>query len=202
MQRDSYTKMVFWLKVVFPLMALGLLSTLFLLSRSVDPIQSIPFAEKEIQERLRDQQITAPFFTGATADGDELSFFADVLTTPDGQVGLNRAENIRATLKTAQGATIRLQSKEAVIDLAKDHAQLEGDVVLITSTGYRMTSELVTSGMSSLNLHSPGPVFGTAPIGTLESGSMSITQTETSDAAQLLFTNRVKLIYRPKPLIE
>jgi len=202
MQRDRYTRIVSWLKVLFPLAALGLLSTLFLLSRAIDPGQAIPFAEKEIQDRLRDQRITAPFFTGATAKGDMISFYADVLTTPDGQVGSNRAENIRATIKTAEGVTFRLQSAVADIDLAQDHAELMSDVILMTSTGYRMTSELITSELSALNLQSPGHVYGTTPAGTLEAGAMSVQHSETGATTQLLFTNRVKLIYKPKPLSE
>jgi len=202
MQGDRYTRMVSWLKVLFPLMALALLSTLFLISRAIDPGQSIPFAEKEIQDRLRDQQVTAPFFTGASAQGDELSFYADVLTTPDGKIGSNTATNIRATIKTPDGAFYRLQSKQADIDLVEDYVKLTEDVVVMTSTGYRMTSDYMTSGLSSLNLESPGPVYGTAPEGTLEAGSMTVAKPENGGAAQLFFTNRVKLIYKPKPLIE
>lgn len=202
MQGDRYTRLISWLKVLFPLMALALLSTLFLISRAIDPGQAIPFAEKEIQDRLRDQQITAPFFTGASAQGDELTFYADVLTTPDGQIGSNRAENIRASIKTADGASYRLQSNEAEIDLAKDYVDLTDDVVIMTSSGYRMTSDHMTSGLSSLSLESPGPVYGTAPEGTLEAGAMTVSQPENGGPTQLFFTNRVKLIYKPKPLLE
>ena len=202
MQGDRYTRLVSWLKVLFPLVALALLSTLFLLSRGIDPGQSIPFAEKEIQERLRDQQITAPFFTGATAQGDELTFYADVLTTPDGKIGSNKAENVRVTITTAQGTSYRLQSNAAEIDLATNRAELTDDVVIMTSTGYRLTSDLMTSGLSSLDVESPGPVYGTAPEGTLEAGAMTVTQPQNGGATQLFFTNRVKLIYKPKPLIE
>jgi lipopolysaccharide export system protein LptC len=202
MQGDRYTRLVSWLKVLFPLMALALLSTLFLLSRGIDPGQSIPFAEKEIQERLRDQQITAPFFTGATAQGHELTFYADVLTTPDGKIGSNKAENVRVTITTTQGTSYRLQSNSAEIELATNRAELTDDVVIMTSTGYRLTSDLMTSGLSSLDVESPGPVYGTAPEGTLEAGAMTITQPQNGGATQLFFTNRVKLIYKPKPLIE
>lgn len=202
MQRDRYTRLVSWLKVLFPLMALGLLSTLFLLSHAIDPGQALPFAEKDIQDRLRDQQITGPFFSGASSSGDALSFYADVLTTPDGKVGTNRAQNLRATISTPEGTTFRLQSDMADFDLAQDYAELLGGVVFTTSTGYRLTSEKMTSELSNLNLKSPGPVFGTAPAGTLEAGAMSVTQAENDQAPQLLFTNRVKLIYKPKPLIE
>ncbi len=202
MQKDRYTRLVSLLKVLFPLTALALLSTLFLLSRAIDPGQSIPFAEKEIQDRLRDQQITGPFFTGATASGDQLSFYADVLTTPNGVVGSNKAENLRATISSQTGGTFRLQSDTADFDIAKDRAKLTGGVIMTTTTGYRMTSDMMISALSSLDLKSPGPVSGTAPAGQLDAGAMSITQTENDNAPQLLFTNRVKLVYKPKHLLE
>ena len=198
MQGDRYTRLISWLKVLFPLAALGLLSTLFLLSRAIDPGQAIPFAEKEVQDRLRDQQIPGPFFTGAPSEGDELSFYADVLTRPDGQTGMNHAENLRATINTPEGSTFRLQSDLADFDIAEDVADLLGKVILTTSTGYRLQSEKITSELSGLNIQSPGAVHGTTPGGTLEAGAMSITQTDDQIAPQLVFTNRVKLIYKPK----
>lgn len=202
MHGDSYTKLVSLLKVLFPLAALALLSTLFLLSRKIDPGQAIPFADKEIQNRLRDQQITGPFFSGATADGDQLSFYADVLTTPDGEIGSNEAQNVRATFNVIGGSTVRLQSDTARFALADDRAELEGGVVINTSTGYELMSDRMISELSSLNVESPGPVSGTSPAGTVEAGSMTISRSGDDGGAQLLFTNRVKLIYKPKPMIE
>ena len=199
---DRYTRLVSLLKVLFPLTALALLSTLFLLSRSIDPGQSLPFADKEIQERLRNQQITGPFFSGATASGDELSFYADALSMPDEDIGSNKAVNVRATISTTDGTTYRLRSGEADLALADDRAELRDDVVLTTSDGYNLRSDLITSETSKLNVQSPGPVQGTAPLGTLEAGAMSITKSDDSGGTQLLFTNRVKLVYKPKPLIE
>ena len=43
---DSYSRLVQIGKIVLPLVALGILSTLFLFSGEVDPEAAIPFAEK------------------------------------------------------------------------------------------------------------------------------------------------------------
>ena len=98
MQTDRYSKMVGWLKVLLPLIALGILSTLFLLSRVVDPEAVVPFADKEIQDRLRDQQVTGPVYSGVTADGDQLSFSAEKLTTPDIGNGTNLAQDVSVVM--------------------------------------------------------------------------------------------------------
>ncbi len=199
MASDRYSRLVSWLKVLFPLMALGILSTLFLLSRAIDPEAQIPFADKEIQDRLRDQQVTGPFFTGTTVDGDQIMFSAEKLTTPDGQIAANEAETIKAVVDVAQGTTITLTAARALFDVAKDHAELTGDVLIETSTGYRLSSDLLTSAMSSLSLTSPGPVVGNTPAGILNAGSMTLSAPKDGAPPQLIFTNGVKLVYRPKP---
>lgn len=198
MATDRYSRLIAWLKVVLPLLALALLSTLFLLSRSIEPGEVLPFADKEVQERLRGQRVTGPFFSGTTASGDRISFAAETVTTPTEEVGTNVANQIRAQLDLASGTAITLQAKTAKVDIAGDQADLTGNVIFTSSGGYRLSSDLLTSGLSALNLRSPGPVDGVAPAGTLEAGAMELTTPPEGGAPQLVFTNGVKLVYVPK----
>ncbi len=195
---DSYSRMVAWLKVIFPLAALALLSTLFLLSRSIDPQTQIPFADKEIKERLRDQHVTGPFFTGTTTDGDQISFAAEKLTTPEGQTGAHEALDIRVDMDLAGGGHISLSADQASFELAKDRAELTGAVWITTSNGYRLRSDRLVSEMTALNLISPGPVEGEGPAGQLSAGGMTLTAPKSGNSTQLIFTNGVKLVYTPR----
>ncbi|MDW4497998.1 hypothetical protein R5H30_08420 [Sulfitobacter sp. D35] len=203
MQGDAYSRLVAWLKVMLPLAALALLSTLFLLSRVVDPTASIPFAETEIQERLRDQQITAPFFSGTTADGHELTFIADKLITPAGTVGRNEAETVEVDIDTVSGGRIVMTANHASYDLGDDMTTLTGQVIVSTSAEYDVRSDNIRSRMSRLEVVSPGPVAGLSPMGELNAGAMRITAPEGESAPeQMLFTDGVKVVYLPKPLEE
>ena len=194
---DRYSRMVAWLKVLLPLMALALLSTLFLLSRNIDPMASIPFAESEIQDRLRDQQITGPFFSGSTEAGDQISFTADKMGTNDVN-GDTVAEGVSAQIDLASGARISFSADIGAINLAQDRSVLSGAVQITTSTGYTVHTNELIAAMSALNIHSPGEVKGDGPIGTLTAGSMRLHAKETDGPAQLVFTNGVKLIYDPQ----
>ncbi|APE45183.1 hypothetical protein BOO69_18480 [Sulfitobacter alexandrii] len=198
MQADRHSRMVSLLKVLFPLLALALLSTLFLLSRAVDPDSAIPFADKEIQDRLRDQQVTGPFFSGTTAQGDLISFSAEKLTTPQNEVGANRAEDVRIVMELIGGTNLTLQSDVAHFEMQKDLADLEGEVVIETSTDYRIRSDRLITQMTELDVQSPGPVRAQSPMGTLDAGSMTISSPQEGGAAQLNFTGGVKLVYDPK----
>jgi lipopolysaccharide export system protein LptC len=198
MQADRYSRMVGLLKVLLPLLALAILSTLFLLSRVIDPEAVIPFANKEIQDRLRDQQVTGPIYYGTTADGDEISFAAEKLISLQGRTGANEAENIAVTMDLASGSNIILNAARGLLDISANRVDLEGDVVITTSDGYRIESDRLITRMSVLDVDSPGPVRAKGPIGTLDAGAMSLSAGKGGTSAQLIFTNRVKLIYDPK----
>jgi len=202
MQADRYSRLVGWLKVLLPLMALGLLSTLFLLNRVIDPEAVIPFADKEIQDRLRDQQVTGPIYNAVTADGDNISFAAEKLTNPEGQTGANQAEDVEVIMELASGSNIKLSANMGILNIEKDSADLSGDVVIKTSTGYVLQSNLLITQMSTLDINSPGPVAGLGPVGTLNAGTMTIKAGKQGKPAQLVFTKGVKLVYVPKQVEE
>ncbi len=198
MQADRYSRLIGWLKVLLPLAALGLLSTLFLLSRVIDPEAVIPFADKEIQDRLRDQQVTGPIYHAVTADGDQISFAAEKLTRPEGQTGANEAEDVEVTMDLTSGASVVLNARKGQIDIEGNTADLDEDVVITTSTGYRILSDRLVTQLSTLDVTSPGPVHADGPVGTLDAGTMTINAGKAGKPAQLIFTNGVKLVYVPQ----
>ena len=57
MYDNSYSRFVALTKVILPIIALGILSTLFLFSRNIDPTQSIPYADVDVEGLAREQQI-------------------------------------------------------------------------------------------------------------------------------------------------
>lgn len=195
--RDRYSRTVALLKVAFPLAALALLSTLFLIARAMETDTAIPFAQKEIEERLRDQQITGPFFSGTTTGGDQMSFSAKKLVTLQGRVGANRAEEVSAELETAQGATFQLQADVAELDISGDAAALSGGVSMTTSTGYRITSDQIIALISKLDVTAANGVEATGPLGELTAGKMHVFTTKETDSTQMLFSGGVKLVYTP-----
>ena len=194
---DRYSRMIAFLKVLLPLMALALLSTLFLLSRNTEPMASIPFAEAEVNERMRDQQITGPFFSGSTEQGDQISFSAGKIGVADGN-GQVTANDISAQIDLSSGARLVFFADLGEVDIANDTSILSGKVLITTSTGYKINSERLVSAMTSLNMESPDKIIAEGPLGTFSAGSMRLTFSEKTKFTQMIFTNAVKLIYDPK----
>ncbi len=197
-RRDRYyPRLIAWLRIVLPLAALGLLSTLFLLSREVDPTQSIPFSQREIEDRIRDQRVTAPNFAGATQRGDFISLNATSANLDPEAPARLLAEDLRARIDLTGGARVEFNADTGVIDTDAQRARLIGGAVITSSTGYRITTDELTAAMTVLNVSTTGPVQGEGPIGQFSAGRMQLTGDPDSGHSQLLFTNGIKLVYDP-----
>ena len=202
-RRDNpYSRFVAWAKIVLPLAALALLSTVFLLARHIDPTQAIPFAEIDVEELAREQRISAPNYAGVTEDGAAISVTASTARPdPDSPERVD-ATDLEAELITATGARYQLSSQRGEIDSGADMAYLQGGVVVTTSSGYRITSDAMSTSLSRTLLESEGPVQADGPAGRLDAGSMSLAplpDAEGDDSANhlLVFNKGVKLVYTP-----
>ena len=100
---DGWSRAVGWLKVVLPLTALALLSTLFLVSKRIDPEAAIPYADVDVEARMKEPRITKPAYAGTTTDGSALVMQASEArpaTTPGAP---STAADITARLTTPDG---------------------------------------------------------------------------------------------------
>lgn len=195
---DSYSRRVAFLKVVLPLAALAILSTLFLLSNSTDQNATIPFSDAEIAERIRDQQITAPRFAGTTTGGDEV-FLSATKAVPGNSGRPDIAQDLRGEIRLAGGGTVTFASQRGWINVPDDAAFFRGEVTITTDTGYHLVTDRLTTAVRRLEIIAPSAVSGTGPLGDLQSGAMHISAPGTdASEAHLVFTDGVKLLYDPR----
>ncbi|THH34705.1 hypothetical protein E4Z66_17190 [Aliishimia ponticola] len=195
MAADRYTRMVTFFKVALPLIALAILSTLFLLSSRIRPGDNIPFAETEIDERIRGQQVTGPFFSGVTSRGDRISFSATNVVT--GEDRSQEAHDLNAQLDFSTGGSVTLEATRGKIELGNDMATLLGDILIDSTTGFRMVTNTVITSLTGIDVTAPGEVRATGPAGTLTAGQMRITSNETNGNVEILFSGGVMLVYEP-----
>lgn len=199
--RDNpYSRFVAFLKVVLPLAALGVLSTLFLLSRGNAPAPGTaePPAGLDVDQLLREQRLNAPDFAGVTRDGTAISLTADRVGRDPAAPARMRAEQVRARMELADGSYAEIVARQGSIDRTRRRAVLEGEVVLALSSGYRVTSERIVAALDETDIVSPGPVSAEGPATRLEAGSMRLWSGPAAEDGYLLdFTDGVKLVYDP-----
>ena len=195
---DSFhTHFVAWAKIILPVAALGLLSTLFLISRSVDPTANIPVAQIDLEQRAGELGVTNPSFAGVTAGGDQVRFDA-ARAKPDAQdPDRMQASAVVARIRLLGGAVIDITSDEADMYQRDATATLTGDVHVTTSTGYDIRTDTLRARYDELLAETDGPVHGTGPEGVLTAGRMRLAADEATGDAYLLFTDGVELVYKP-----
>ncbi len=182
-----------------PLSALAILATLFLLSRSEDQVATIPFTDADVSARTKGQQVTRPFFSGTTTNGDEIAVTADS-ARPGNDTTPGDADNLNARLKTADGQLITLQSDSGSLDPAGDMARFTGNVRIETSTGLVVLTDVLDAALDGIAGSTPGAVTGSGPMGELSAGNMEFSAKSGDGDLHVLFKNGVKLIYDPKQL--
>ncbi|MFC4669369.1 hypothetical protein ACFO5X_12460 [Seohaeicola nanhaiensis] len=194
---DRYSRMVAFFKVLLPLLALAILATLFLISRGVNLEAKIPFAENEVADRMRNQQITAPFYSGAAENGDAITVRAK-FARPGSNGAPAVAEVVHAKMTRTDGDIMTLDADIARLDVEEDMATFTGNVLFETSNGFSLRTEVLNSSLRGAAGSAPGPVAGNGPFGTLDAGQMEFGAKSEGEPVHLLFKQGVKLVYQPK----
>ncbi|MBN2907377.1 MAG: LPS export ABC transporter periplasmic protein LptC [Rhodobacteraceae bacterium] len=194
---NAYSRFIALAKIILPLAALGILSTLFLLSRG--PGQNMTHSGVDVDQLIREQRIGAPNYAGVTRDGTAIAVRADTARPDPDQPGRASAEAMQIRLDMPDGSHTDITAAHGAIDTPASQAVLEGGVEIVTSTGYRVLAARLTSRLNETDVVSDGPVTADGPPGHLEAGAMHLTtDPETPERYLLVFKDGVKLIYDPQ----
>ncbi|MBV2359618.1 LPS export ABC transporter periplasmic protein LptC [Thalassococcus sp. CAU 1522] len=192
----AYSSFIAWLKILLPIAALALLSTIFLFSRSTEPVFNVPFASQLELGETAQEQVRAPYFAGTTQRGDVVTMTAESARPVDART--IEADALSARMVLADGSTIDLRADKATLRNDSQNIRLQGGVEVVSSTGYVIATETLVTAIDRIHGESEGPVTATGPAGTLEAGRMVITAEDGDADVHLLFTEGVKLVYDPQ----
>jgi lipopolysaccharide export system protein LptC len=194
---NAHSRLVAWAKILLPLAALALLSTLFLVSDRVSPEDAIPYSSVDVEELARQPRLTAPEFAGVTQDGAALTVSGQTARPSSDGRGGAVAEGLRAELQIPNGLAAEILASEGIFDPVGGQLILEGGVELSLSTGYSIRTETLRAATDRSRLSAPQSVEGQAPFGRIEAGSMDLVAPTIGAAHLLVFNDGVKLIYQP-----
>ncbi len=193
---DRYSRLVFWLKLALPLVALAILSTLFFVAESLDPDAAIPYAEVDVARILEEQGISNPSLGGVTADGVAISLAAHKIWADPSRTVLT-GETLTAVLNMPDGSRIDIASRSGTVDSRTQEVTLDGGVRLESTNGYVVTTDRLVTSLRDAGAASEGKILATGPAGEISAGSMTLVRPESADGHQLVFQDGVKLVYQP-----
>lgn len=192
------TRIVRWLRVLLPLVALAMLSTMFLLSRKSDTESSIPYAEVDAKAAAQEGRIVGPEYMGVTSDGVQMSLRAASVTPDNGSQG-GDASDLRLDWQRPDGVTANVVAPKG--GTRDGVVSLEGGVVMTTSTGWQVRTQKLGAQTEESIITADQGIEADAPFGQLRADRMRLAPDDTSDAAQkpaiLNFSGGVRLIYQP-----
>lgn len=189
------TRIVRWLRVLLPLLALALLSTLFLFSRKSERESQIPYASVDAESMARDPRIVAPQYSGVTDDGAQIRLEASQVELGAGKSG----QNLRLDWQRPDGLQADLVAPDAGV--TGDLIQLRGGVRMTTSSGWRVDADQIDAATDRSLIAAENGVQASAPFGEITARQMQLKpdgqSAEPDGGAILNFSGGVRLIYRP-----
>lgn len=195
---DAHSRLIAWLKIVLPLVALAILSTLFLVARTINPEDALPYAEVDVEERLREPRMTNPAYAGITSDGAALTLTAAEARPDSADPESGTAQDLVGRLETPDGVVSDLTAGAAEVDSSDRTIYLTSGVTVVQSNGWKITSEAMTAQMDVTDISTKTPVTADGPAGHLTADSMHLSEaTQKKGTYLVVFNGSVKLIYQP-----
>ncbi|RMC36137.1 hypothetical protein C9E81_05390 [Paracoccus alkanivorans] len=193
-EQMSRTRIVRWLRVLLPLLALAVLSTMFLFSGESDTEPEIPYAEVDAERMAREPRMVAPEYSGVTDDGAELSLRASEASPKQDRGG--EASELQLDMHRKDGLTAQVTAPAGGLD--NGEITLRGGVRMTTSTGWSLQAEQIDAATDRSHISAQEGVDAVAPFGEITAGAMELHAVPEKDGAAVLnFTDGVRLIYRP-----
>lgn len=193
---NLYSQWVGWAKILLPLCAIALLSTLFLFARNPSDATDIPMAQ--VADLARDQQMTAPEFSGITDTGAVVVVSARSARPAEERPDAASVTDLRVRMDNPDGSTLEMTGVTGELDGRARSARFTGLVRLNTSTGYVMETSAMTVMIDDGTAISDGFVEIRAPMGNLTAGQVTFRADGSNRGQQMLFTGGVRLIYQPQ----
>jgi len=197
----SYSRAVKWAKFIMPVIAILLLASVFI-SGKEDALRSGTISiDADTINLTTDQKITNPQFSGLTNLGD--SFILKAIEAMPDSPTPEKIDLIGPSLEfdALQGVGFKISSKNGSVNFIKQSAELNGNVYIDMTNGYKAISEKIQLNLKLGNLIAPGSVEASGPYGKIIAGSMELFKDFDNKTSQvsgnLNFSDGVTLIYLP-----
>lgn len=195
-----YSRAVRILRILLPLGALALLSSIFLITRDPFPA-GITFSAADIEAFDAGLKLTEPRFTGTTDAGEPFILRAAWALPDAPDPSEIRLSGIEAQIFLADGREARLAAAKGTLKPKAQIVVLEGTVTIDTSDGYRAATARAVADLRARTLVVPELVTAEGPLGRIDAGRLVMQRPdrdEDPNAQELIvFEEKVRVFYRP-----
>ena len=196
----GYTRFVTVTKVVLPLIAIGLLGTVFLFTSDDSLEGGFSFSEADLDTLESGMRIVKPRMFGSNPKGDLYNFVADELLPDSLTPSLVEAQKISGEIQYQTGGTVQLSAGKAEFMVEGNQIRLSGGMLVVTSDGSRVTGEGLLAELDTGKLISNGAVSATSPLGSIQAGNfrVELVEADGEEKQMIWFENGVMLSFKPE----
>lgn len=198
---DLRSRVVAILKVGLPLVALGMLSALFLIQTD-DSLggNSIEFGKADMAALGSGLSVTNPVMSGTTAGNDRFRFTADKVVPDAAPPTHATMTHLAGQIELIAGSSIDLSAPTGDLDLQAQQIVLGGPVHVATSDGYRMQADGMRIDLTKGVLEATGANRTDGPQGSITAGSLRVEPSgavKSANARLISFGKGVRVLYDP-----
>ncbi len=201
---DGYTRFVRITKVVLPLIAIGLLGTVFLFTNDDSLEGGFTFSKADLDTLESGMRIVKPRLFGSNPNGDLYNFVADTLLPDSLTPSLVEARKISGEIQYQTGGTLQLSAGKAEFMLEGNQIRLSDGMLVVLPDGTRVTGEGLLAELDTGKLTSNGAVSVTSPLGKIQAGNFRVERVEVDgeEKQMIWFENGVMLSFKPESWTE
>jgi lipopolysaccharide export system protein LptC len=190
-----HSRIVRWMKVALPVVALLLIGAIFLVGRERAAVFDADSAA-QLAAMGTGMRLDNPRFSGVTEEGDPFVVTAD-WALPDGSVP-NRIDLERPVGELQMpGQSVTVTAAAGALFRKDERLRLDGDVVLETSDGYRVRTPSVEVDLAARTAEAPGRIHAEGPRGGVEADRVKVQRGESKDDVTIRFEGNVRVTWRP-----
>jgi lipopolysaccharide export system protein LptC len=194
-----YSRVIGFLKITLPLVALVLMATVFLVATPVDPSRAIELAEIDVLDRAQDPRLSGASFAGVTSDGTALRVEAETARSdPEARLRF-QADNLRLSLSAPGGDWIEAHSAMGRIDRGTGGFVMSELVQITASDGTVLHAPHLEGLLDATRIEAPAGLSARGPMGEITAPQARILRdTQGGGGFVVVFTGGVRLLYTPQ----
>lgn len=189
----TYSRMVAWLKVLLPLIALAVLGTVFLINTDDGFEAGFTFSKADIETLETGSFIANPQINGVTNKGEPFHLVAARIMPGEGDNNLVIIENLNGEFRFASGEWVKFIAESAVMDIQAQTIVFETGGQIETSDGNIAKVETLFVRLETASLRGTG-IIANGPFGHISADRYRL-DTREGENRVLWFENNVKMQY-------
>jgi len=163
MNHHTYSKLIGFLKIILPLIALAVLGTVFLITKDDGFDPGFTFSQAEFDALESGSFLDNPQINGKTVNGDIFSLTAERIEPESREMQRVIASNLVSNFEFSSGISAEIIADTAEIHMGERLLVFPDGARIITSDGYdgtlkTLTADLETGQISGEMIEADGPL--------------------------------------------